>query len=527
MMPLVFSQSKRLYRLDDPTPDQEMLVKAAGFDFSTTSQKWFTENPYMAIGTNLPVSGTDFEYQQLKDRYDASWALEPADGLMVPAGRKLMDFQSGGVAEALDRGGNILIADPPGLGKTVQAIMIANEMFAQKIIVVCPAAVRRNWVKEIRRWTNIKTPQIWLTEGVDDWVNPRANWQILSFNGVTNEQLYKVLERFRYDLLIIDEVHNLKTPDARRTQACFGGGLGLWQDGGLRDLCDMVVGLSGTPMPNRPKEIHTIAKAFDHDSIDNMVRGSFIERFNPEVEYQSGYVENRAARLGELQARLRCNFMIRRRKEDVWKDQPPLTMELVNLQPNAEVKRVLKAESLLGIDPLHLTTEDLASGEISTIRREMGEAKLPLVIKYIDHLLNSGIEKLFVAGWHKSVLRPLTEHYGSKAVLIDGAVSPLVREQRKEKFIRDPKTMLCVGQIISIGTGVDGLQQVCDRLCLIEPDWVPGNNVQVVDRLHRLGQTRPVLAEFLVIEGSFDYRILKAVVNKTGTIHSSIDRDVA
>jgi SNF2 family DNA or RNA helicase len=153
----------------------------------------------------------------------------------------------------------------------------------------------------------------------------------------------------------------------------------------------------------------------------------------------------------------------------------------------------------------------------------MGEAKLPLVIKYIDALLNMGIEKLFVAGWHKTVLGPLTKHYGNKAILVDGSCTPKSKEVRRQRFIEDPACFLCVGQILSIGTGVDGLQKVCDRICIAEPDWVPANNEQVVDRLHRLGQKRPVLAEFLVIEGSFDHRILRTVVDKSSTIHHSLD----
>lgn len=193
-MGLHYSQEHDLFRLDEATAPMEAIAKKQGFDYSNPSRKWYTQCPYMAVGSGLPFSNPG-KAEPLIEAYQKSWVLDGSPNLLVPDGMEAHAFQSAGVNEILSRGKNCLLGDPPGVGKTMQAICVANEMLAQRVVIICPAAVRRNWVREIRRWSMIKNPSIWLTEALEDWVNPRANFQILSFNGVSTPELYNALAR--------------------------------------------------------------------------------------------------------------------------------------------------------------------------------------------------------------------------------------------------------------------------------------------------------------------------------------------
>ena len=60
---------------------------------------------------------------------------------------------------------------------------------------------------------------------------------------------------------------------------------------------------------------------------------------------------------------------------------------------------------------------------------------------------------------------------------------------------------------------------------IVEPDWVPANNMQFEDRAHRIGQSQPVLVEYLAMEGTIDIQILRANARKMDTIEQSLDNE--
>ena len=80
-----------------------------------------------------------------------------------------------------------------------------------------------------------------------------------------------------------------------------------------------------------------------------------------------------------------------------------------------------------------------------------------------------------------------------------------------------------IGQIDTAGTGLDGLQSVCDTCVFVEMSYVPGKILQAIDRLRRIGQHRPVLAQFLVAEGSMDEELVDTLTEKSKNIEKILD----
>lgn len=271
---------------------------------------------------------------------------------------------------------------------------------------------------------------------------------------------------------------------------------------------------------------YTLARALNWESIDWASYDAFCYRFNPSAQMKTKHVLEMKGRLPELQARLRCNFMVRRLKEDVLKELPDKRYELAYLEKTGPIKKVLQKEKLIDF-----TLEDLENpfseiwGQVSTVRREMGEAKAPQVVHHVKHLLDTvEVPKLVMFSYHKSVMDYLKKELSRYGVVeVRGGISTERKQQAVDAFVNDPDCRIFSGQLIAAGTGIDGLQKVCELTLITEPDWVPGNNDQAIDRLHRIGQHGNVIAQFAVVEGSLDERVLSSMFGKTQTIHASLD----
>jgi SWI/SNF-related matrix-associated actin-dependent regulator 1 of chromatin subfamily A len=109
-------------------------------------------------------------------------------------------------------------------------------------------------------------------------------------------------------------------------------------------------------------------------------------------------------------------------------------------------------------------------------------------------------------------------------VRVDGRKSALARQQAVDDFISKAHTRVFIGNIQAAGTGLDGLQQVCSRCYLAEPDWVPAQNEQAVSRLDRIGQKEIVNAEIFVAPGSISEKILVRALEKMNVIHRVLDQ---
>jgi SWI/SNF-related matrix-associated actin-dependent regulator 1 of chromatin subfamily A len=107
---------------------------------------------------------------------------------------------------------------------------------------------------------------------------------------------------------------------------------------------------------------------------------------------------------------------------------------------------------------------------------------------------------------------------------IDGRKSPNARQKAVDDFRGRDNVRVFIGNIQAAGTGLDGLQEVCSRCYLAEPDWVPAQNEQAVSRLDRIGQKDLVSAEIFVAPGSISEKILVKALEKMNVIHRVLDQ---
>ena len=139
----------------------------------------------------------------------------------------LRRYQKATVEQMLSMKGNILLADEPGLGKTVTTIAYINAMRFSHVVIVCPASLRMNWQTELERWLAYKTDVV-----------------IMSYEGMVKHPISPESPLGR--LIVFDEAHYLKNPKAKRTKAA------------LKLKHDKILFLTGTPVVNRPIDLYPI-----------------------------------------------------------------------------------------------------------------------------------------------------------------------------------------------------------------------------------------------------------------------------
>lgn len=515
---------------------QKVKAEDTGLTLSRTASGpngepiYFTRDPYAALNFYREADAVVRDkLSPLWDDYERSWAVDTAT--RYPIGREIEElgglrgYQNAAIEYALRRK-HTLIGDAPGIGKTLTAIGACNAVGAEKVLVICPAAIRGQWKTEIKRGSILEKvrcyPIVRSADGVANW----PNYTIISYDLLRNPGIHAALCAIKWDAIILDEAHALKEIGARRTQALFGGGRREEFQDPLAEHAERIFALTGTPLPNRPRECYTLTRALCWEAIDYMTADNFRYRFNPSARLATGHIREEKGRLPELQARLRCNFMVRRLKEDVLKDLPDKTYEFAYIEKDGRISDIIKRERMLNYSISDLKKPNVQMfGEISTIRREMGEAKVPQAVNHIKYLLDIvEVEKLVVFSHHRSVMDALRQALQSYGVVeVRGGISDRNRQDAISEFVNNPKIRVFSGQLEASGVGIDGLQKVCSHVVIVEPAWTSGSNEQAIDRLHRVGQHGNVIAQFIVVEGSLDERILALVIDKTHTVHEALD----
>lgn len=486
-------------------------------------------------------------------RIERSRAVEPIwYEAPYPPGREPRQYQHAGVEYALGKD-HALIGDAPGVGKTAQSILISNAIEAERTLVVVPASLRLNWEREIWAWSTIPSVRTYPTLQAKDGVSPQAHYEIISYDLLRNPAIKNAIMDLRWDHLIMDEAHFLKDPKGNaRTKALLGHHEidGTYHPG-IVDACGRFTMLSGTIMPNQPIECYNAIRLLDWEAIDEMSLDAFREYYyaegggfitgkytttdahgDPVTKYGShwsDHVRNVPRHLDELRGRLRSSVMIRRLKQHVLPELPPKQWHVFPMTSTPAIRKALKnpiwqrVENMYEMDPTAFNSSVPIDGEISTARRELGEAKAPQVVDYIHELFLEGIDKVIIGAWHHTVLSYLREELAQYGVAyMDGKTSARKKQAEVDRFQNDKDVGIMLGQHRPLGMGwpLTAAQDVV----LAEFDWVPGNNDQLVDRPHRPGQLGSyVLGHVPVVPDTLEERILGSAIEKDVSIHRALD----
>ncbi len=529
------------------------IPKAAGFRWDPTKKVWWTQNAPTAA--RLAESADDscrerlqVIHQQLVTSLAASRATDAQITVPAPPGCAYLPFQRAGIAFASTRPAT-LIADEPGLGKTIEAIGVSNaDPAIRRVLVICPSTPRLNWKREWEKWS-VRKMVVGVAQGNHV---PEADVVIINYDILWRHQ--DVLRARPWDLVIVDECHYAKTETAQRSIAILGRPAkrpSARHPQGVPAIAPLDgkwrLMLTGTPIVNRPRELWPLLHWLDPVAWPKFF--PFGLRYCAGYKGEFGWDFSGASNLEELQTKLRSTIMLRRRKADVLKELPPKRRQVIEVPANGALKQVQAEqrtwdEARGRIEALRLaieaadessdpevyraavealrTTERVLFTDIARLRHDTAVAKLPDVIAHLHNILDDGDEKLVVFAYHHDVIEAIMREFGNTfAVAIYGPVDPNERMALVDRFQNAPECRLFVGQITAAGVAIT--LTAASHVVFAELDWVPGNVTQCEDRCHRIGQTNSLLIQHLVLEGSLDARMAKEVVRKQEVADAALD----
>lgn len=423
----------------------------------------------------------------------------------------------------------VLLCDDPGLGKTLQTLKASRALGARRRLIVGPAGARNVWMREIPRWHPDEADRLLVVEPGTSLATARHHLDradatlVISFDLLSQRQgvWTGLLRRYEYDLLVIDEAHFLKNA-SKRTEALYGE---RGSDGGIQSHCDRTILITGTPTPNHAGELYQHVRTFwpsvatvpRFNALHVETQAEFEERYTRYKETPWGRQVMGSKNQEELRYRM-GHVVLRRRKQDVLKELPPLVAQDVALDL-ADVDRDLLhlneeqrslARRWASMDDQELEEAVLSQrvgDNLATLRRQLGQMKVLAALQWIEERLACGIRKMLVFGWHVDVLHRLHRLLAAyDPVIITGETSPKGRRAAEDLFQYRPRVRVLVGQMLAAGTALT--LTAADEVAILEPSWVPGQNSQAIDRAHRLGQLSSVLASFLYLPGTIDETIM-------------------
>ena len=518
------------------------IPKDAGFWWTPTLKMWRTQDVEKAAKLiGYADASAKAQLDTFVDTLQASRATDATVNIPCPDGESYLPFQRGGIAFAMQRDA-VLIADEMGLGKTIEAIGTINAMDSvKKVLVIGKASIKIQWKKELEKWLTHDL-SVGIATG-DDF--PNTDVVITNYDLMHKHK--DIVDAIKWDALVVDEVHYLKNPKARRTQMVLGDT--KWTKEGKEWKSETKfqpiharkeIFLTGTPIVNRPVEAWPIIHHLD--PITWRSKSYYQKRYCDATYNGYGWDNNGASNLDELQDKLRSTIMVRRLKIDVLSELPAKNRQVIVLPGNgivaAEQKSLADRADLLAdlMEAIDNATnenygeavEALKQGrqadftEISEIRHRTALAKVDYVVEHITEAIAGG-NKVVVFAHHRDVIEAISSPFGKEAVTMMGGDSLKKRDAAVQRFQADPDCKVFVGSIGAAGTGVDGLQNASEHVIFAELDWVPGNMSQAEDRLHRIGQQGSVLIQHLVLEGSLDATMARKIVAKQKVIDKALD----
>lgn len=427
-------------------------------------------------------------------------------------------YQLKGVRKINHFDGRALVADEMGLGKTFTSLLWAHEHQDRSfpIVTVCPAHLKWNWQREAAHHFGIRAEVL---EGrspppLSQWRRRAIDSELTIINYDILSSWIDHLDYLAPELVILDEIHFIKNRSAKRTKA-------------VNELCHHVphvIGLSGTPVTNRPSDIYSIVHLLRPDLFPSF--WSFADRYCEPRRTRWGWEYKGATHLDELHEILNSSMMIRRLKRDVLHELPEKVSTIVPLDIKSRREyREASSDFLSWLKKKSPSKERRARKaervvKMGYLRRLAAELKIESVSNWIDDFLCNSDESLIVFGIHQNVIRPIYENFKSHSVFMDGSTSSRKRQAAVDR-LQSGKSRLLISNDQAGGTGFNMTR--ASSVAMVEIPWTPAAINQCIDRSHRLGQKKRVDAYFLVAKDTVEERLCEIVADKQGVASTIID----
>ncbi|MET4642389.1 superfamily II DNA or RNA helicase [Streptomyces atratus] len=385
----------------------------------------------------------------------------------------LRGYQSFGARFAIVQR-KVIIGDEMGLGKTVEALAVLAHLHAKgssHFLVVCPAAVVTNWVREAQAKSDLRAFRLH-GPGRDDalksWIR----------NGGVAVTTYDILgwlegripERARPACLVFDEAHYIKNPGAQRTRRSTA----------LIERSERAILLTGTPLENRIEEFRNL-----------------VGYLRPDLSISASEIAPRQFRKQVAPAYLRRN------QEDVLTELPE-RVDVDEWMPMSNADEQHYRAAVIEGNFMAMRQAALRAGAKSE--------KMQRLIDIVQEAEDNE-RKVLVFSYFRDVLDEVASVLPGKVFgPLTGSVPAAKRQSMVDEFSQARHGAVLIAQIVAGGVGLN--IQSASVVVICEPQLKPTTEWQAIGRSHRMGQLESVQVHRLLSEEGVDQRIIEILARK-------------
>ncbi len=424
-------------------------------------------------------------------RLHESQTLEPTISSTFQA--ELRDYQVEGfnwLSRLAHWGVGACLADDMGLGKTIQALaVIVNHAPNGPSLVVAPTSVCINWQAEVRHFApTLNYVQFSGNNRQQILDNLQPFDMLICSYGLLQQEAEKLAD-IHFQVIVLDEAQAIKNFATKRSQAA------------MNLQAEFKVLTTGTPIENHLGELWNLFRFINPGLLGSLKQ--FNQRYAVPIEKNS----NQEAR--KNLKKLIQPFILRRNKSQVLEELPPRTEITLQVELSAEemafyealrrqsVKKLTSSKAKAGQKHLQVLAEimklrraccnpQLVAPEIS-----LSSSKLNVFSEVLTELLDNKHKALVFSQFvdHLKIIRAYFDENNIQYQYLDGSTSIKERKKRVNAFQAGEGDVF----LISLKAGGTGLNlTAADYVIHMDPWWNPAVEDQASDRVHRIGQQRPV-----------------------------------
>ena len=480
-----------------------------------------------------------FSQIEMRGKLDMIANLEDVDyNPSFKDGIKMRPFQRVGSNFIEAAGFRGMIFDQPGLGKTWQALAIAHKNNFRTIII-CPASLKKNWAREIKRLTGQDARVMHGTTPSDqdmlDLLTKPPQYTICNYDiiarkvdikntrkdteGIMHEETkerwlwVELIKMSRPEFLIFDEAHYLQNDDSLRSRAARL----------LKDI-PRILELTATPLMNRPSNLWPLLYILDSDTFP--AHDTFVHRYTTDGRTPKN--------IDELHEILKTK-MIRRVREDVM-SQLPKVQPIPDYHELSDKASKLYGKVMEGVFEVIAEWNPDEAGNSKKVTNILAQImRLKQICSYdkVEHTSELAVElydgsegsphrKVIIFSQFVSAVHSIAKRLGQEAIVITGEDKPADRLALVDKFQNDKDIHFAVCSIKAVGEGLTMTQAGF----VINHDlaWTAAAHEQAEGRAYgRLNDAHGIDSYYILCEGTIEEKILELINRKRAISEQIVD----
>src|SRR6185503_16751711 len=486
-----------------------------------------------ALLSATPDVSIDETFERAREKLHSFEGIAPADPAPSFVGT-LREYQREGLGWLdflRDFGLGGCLADDMGLGKTVQMLALLDARRAaaatkRPSIIVVPRSLVFNWLREAERFTPaLRVLDYSVARRRPGAIDPHTDDVVITTYGMMRSDIAELSE-IDFEYAILDEAQAIKNANTASAKAARL----------LRARHRLA--LSGTPIENHLHELWSLFEFLN----PGMLGASSTFGLMADLATYATPGDHQESR--EILKRALRPVILRRTKQQVAPELPERVEQTlyVDMEPAqrafymqllAETRRTVFDEiDRVGVGGarMHILTALLRLRQAAChpvladhTRPNLPSAKLDALIPTLAEIVDEDHKAVVFSQFTSflSLVRRRLEEDGIAYEYLDGATRD--REARVDRFQSADGPPLF---LVSLKAGGHGLNlTAADYVYLLDPWWNPAVEAQAIDRAHRIGQTRRVIATRLVAKGTIEEKVLELQASKRALADAILGSD--